>query len=175
MGRRTSAGPFFIWGNEGLATENTESGTDEDTFVYCSPERCGYGDAMEGSSPGGLLYENETFLVRGAAFHVYRAMGPGFLEAVYQECLELELSRRGVPFEAAKALSLTYRGHPLRQTYVADLICYRRIIVELKAVRSIAPEHRAQTINYLRATGVKLGLLINFGSPQRAEIERFVL
>ena len=130
---------------------------------------------MDGSSPSGLLYENEAFQIRGAAFEVYRAMGAGFLEAVYQECLELEFSRRGVPFETLKPLNLTYRGEALRQTYVADLVCYGRIVVELKATRSIAPEHRAQTISYLRATGMKLGLLINFGAPRRVEIERFVL
>ena len=86
-------------------------------------------------------------------------MGAGFLEAVYQECLELEFARRGVPFETLKPLSLSYRGEALRQTYVADLVCYGRIVVELKATRSIAPEHRAQTINYLGATGLKLALL----------------
>jgi GxxExxY protein len=130
---------------------------------------------MDGSSTDRLLYENEAFQIRGAAFEVYRAMGAGFLEAVYQECLELEFSRRSVPFETLKPLSLAYRGQPLRQTYVADLVCYGRIVVELKATRSIAPEHRAQTINYLRATGMKLGLLINFGAARRVEIERFVL
>jgi GxxExxY protein len=130
---------------------------------------------MDGSSTDSFLYENEAFQIRGAAFEVYRAMGAGFLEAVYQECLELEFSRRSVPFETLKPLSLAYRDQPLRQTYVADLVCYGRIVVELKATRSIAPEHRAQTINYLRATGMKLGLLINFGAARRAEIERFVL
>jgi GxxExxY protein len=102
-------------------------------------------------------------------------MGAGFLEAVYQECLEVEFIRRNVPFEMRKPLSLTYLGQPLRQIYVADFICYDRIIVELKATRAIAPEHRAQTINYLRATGMKLGLLINFGAAPRVEIERFAL
>jgi len=122
-----------------------------------------------------LLYQNEAFQIRGAAFEVYRAMGAGFLEAVYRECLEVEFAHRGVPFQAGKPLSLTYRDHPLTQTYIADLVCYDRIIIELKAVRTIAPEHRAQTINYLRATGMKLGLLINFGSSPRVEIERLVL
>jgi GxxExxY protein len=122
-----------------------------------------------------LLYENDAFQIRGAIFEVYRAMGAGFLEAVYQECLEVEFSRRGVAFEACKPLGLIYRGQPLRQTYVADFICYDRIIVELKAARAIAPEHRAQTINYLRATGMKLGLLVNFGSAPRVEIERFAV
>jgi GxxExxY protein len=102
-------------------------------------------------------------------------MGAGFLEAVYQEGLEVEFAGRGVPFETRRPLGLTYRGQRLRQTYVADFVCYDRIIVELKAVRVIAPEHRAQTVNYLRMTDMKLGLLINFGSTPRVEIERFIL
>ncbi len=130
---------------------------------------------MDGTHTDGLLYENEAFQIRGAAFEVYRAMGAGFLEAVYQECLEVEFAGRGVPFETRRPLGLTYRGQRLRQTYVADFVCYDRIIVELKAVRVIAPEHRAQTVNYLRVTDMKLGLLINFGSTPRVEIERFIL
>ena len=130
---------------------------------------------MHSAHTDGLLYQNEAFQIRGAAFEVYRAMGAGFLEAVYQECLEVEFSRRGVSFQARRPLGLTYRGEPLRQTYVADFVCYDRIIVELKSVRTIAPEHRAQTIKYLRVTDMKLGLLINFGSAPRVEIERFIL
>jgi GxxExxY protein len=130
---------------------------------------------MDGPHTGGLLFENEAFQVRGAVFEVYRAMGAGFLEAVYQECLEVEFARRGVPFEAKKPLRLAYRGETLRQTYSADFVCYDRIIVELKAVRAIAPEHRAQTVNYLRVTGMRLGQLINFGSTPQVEIERFIL
>lgn len=120
-----------------------------------------------------LLYEEETFQIRGAVFEVYRAMGAGFLEAVYRECLEIEFTRRGIPFETNRALNVSYQGQPLRQGYVADLVCFDRIIVELKATRTIAPEHRAQTINYLRATGMRLGLLVNFGAAPRVEIERF--
>ncbi|HZZ70263.1 MAG TPA: GxxExxY protein [Phenylobacterium sp.] len=123
----------------------------------------------------GLLYENEAFQIRGAAFEVYRAMGAGFLEAVYQECLEIEFVRRGVPFGARRPLAVNYKGQVLQQAYVADFVCHDRIVVELKSVRAIAPEHRAQTINYLRATDMKLALLINFGSTPRVEIERFVL
>jgi len=123
----------------------------------------------------GLLYENEAFQIRGAAFEVDRAMGAGFLEAAYQECLEVEFARRGVPFAAHRPLGLTYQGQLLRQAYVADFVCYGRIIVELKSVRIIAPEHRAQTVNYLRVTDMKLGLLINFGASPKIEMERFVL
>lgn len=129
---------------------------------------------MDDTSGATLLYEKEAFLIRGAVFDVYRAMGAGFLEAVYHECLEIELGRRGVPFETRKPLTLSYRGQPLRQTYVVDLICHGRIIVELKAVRAISSEHRAQTLNYLRATGLRLGLLVNFGATPKAEIERLL-
>jgi GxxExxY protein len=122
-----------------------------------------------------LLYREDAFRIRGAVFDVYRAMGAGFLEAVYQECLVVEFTARGIAFEAGKALTLQYKGHPLKQAYVADFVCNGRIIVELKAVRTIAPEHRAQIINYLRATDMKLGLLVNFGASPRAEIERFAL
>jgi GxxExxY protein len=124
---------------------------------------------------GNLLYESEAFRIRGAAFQVYRAMGAGFLEAVYQECLAIEFAARGIPFEASKPLALRYSDHLLKQTYVTDFICFGKIIIELKAVRTIAPEHRAQVINYLRATDMKLGLLINFGASPRSEIERFAL
>lgn len=123
------------------------------------------------SGTGKLLYEEEAFRVRGAIFDVHRAMGAGFLEAVYQECLAIELAKRCIPFEASKGLSLVYRGQRLRQTYVADFVCFDRIIIELKAVRVIAPEHRAQIMNYLRATNMKLGLLVNFGAAPKVEVE----
>lgn len=122
-----------------------------------------------------LLFKEETFRIRGALFQVYRVMGAGFLEAVYQECLAREFDRRGIPFEVSKALALTYMGEPLRQTYVADFVCFGAIILELKAVRTLAPEHRAQTINYLRASNMRLGLLVNFGATPLMEIERFAL
>ena len=122
-----------------------------------------------------LLYAEDAFRLRGAIFHVYRAMGAGFLEAVYQECLEIELARRGIPFMARQPLALTYEGALLKQSYVADLVCFDRIVIELKATRAIAAEHRAQLINYLRATGMKLGLLVNFGAAPGVEIERFAL
>jgi GxxExxY protein len=121
---------------------------------------------------GPLLFEDETFQIRGALFHVYRAMGTGFLEAVYQECLGIEFGKRGIPFVAQAPLHLRYEGQLLRHTYQADFVCFDQIVVELKAVRAIAPEHRAQLINYLRATGLQVGLLVNFGQPSGIEIER---
>ena len=122
-----------------------------------------------------FLLRDETYRIRGAIFEVYRAMGAGFLEAVYQECLGISLARHGIPFEPLKALRLSYFGQQLRQSYVADFVCFGQIIVELKALRAIAPEHRAQVVNYLRASEMKLGLLVNFGASPRVEIERFAL
>jgi len=124
---------------------------------------------------GKLLLESESYVVRGAVFEVYREMGCGFLEAVYQECMEKELTKQGIPFEAQKSLQLFYKGEPLEQVYKPDLVCHGKIIIELKAVKAIAPEHRAQLLNYLKATGIKVGLLVNFGAYPKATIERLVL
>jgi GxxExxY protein len=122
-----------------------------------------------------LLLEEETFAMRGAVFEVYREMGSGFLEQVYQECLEKELASRGIPFVSQPELLLNYKGMPLRQTYKPDLICFEQIIVELKAVKAIAPEHKAQVLNYLKATNLRLGLLVNFRSHPKVQIERLIL
>ena len=122
-----------------------------------------------------LLYADEVFRIQGGVFEVYRTMGAGFLEGVYQECLGLEFTTRRIPHQALRSLKLEYKGQPLRQTFTPDFICFDAIVIELKAVRAIAPEHRAQTVNYLRATGFRLGLLINFGATPRVQIERFAL
>lgn len=119
-----------------------------------------------------VLYPDECYAIQGAVFDVYREMGCGFLEAVYQECLEREFRLRQLPFEAQKELVLSYKGEQLAQTYKPDFICYGKIIVELKAVKEIAPEHKAQLLNYLKATGMELGLLVNFGAYPKAEIIR---
>ncbi|MCK4665474.1 GxxExxY protein [Candidatus Dependentiae bacterium] len=121
-----------------------------------------------------IFYKEESYKIQGAIFEVYREMGCGFLESVYQECLDLELRNRNIPFSAQKDVKLTYKGELLQQNYKPDFICYDRIIVEIKAVKAIAPEHQAQLINYLKATGLKLGLLVNFGSYPKAKIERFI-
>ncbi len=113
--------------------------------------------------------------MRGAIFEVYREMGCGFLEAVYQECLEKELSKTGVPFVAQQELVLHYKGAVLTQVYKPDLVCFGKIVVELKAVKELCNEHRTQVHNYLKATGHELGLLVNFGHYPKAEIERIVL
>ena len=134
-----------------------------------------YASIMADGPAEHFLFKDEAFRLRGAVFHVYRSMGPGFLEAVYQECLAIEFGRRSIPFEQQKMLALAYEGQPLRQTYAADFVCFGGIIIEIKAARAIAPEHRAQLLNYLRATGMTLGLLVNFGASPRVEIERFAL
>ena len=122
-----------------------------------------------------ILYREECYAIQGAVFEVYREMGSGFLEAVYQECLERELSSAGIPFKSQVELSLSYKGEPLRQTYTPDLVCYDKIILELKAVKETTAEHRAQVFNYLKASGLRLGLLINFSHYPKASVERIVL
>ena len=121
-----------------------------------------------------LKFEEESYRIRGAVFEVYREMGCGFLEAVYQECLEREFAKNGIPFVAKQELVLQYKGDRLTQTYKPDFICYERIIVELKALKDLGNEHRAQVHNYLKATGLELGLLVNFGHYPKADIERIV-
>jgi GxxExxY protein len=132
-------------------------------------------DHDEGGDCRQLLFEEETFRVRAAVFEVSRVLGTGYLEAVYQEALALEFEARSIPFAASPSLAIAYKGRLLAQTYRPDFVCFERIIVELKAVREIAPEHRAQTLNYLKATGFKVGLLVNFGSSPKAHVERLVL
>jgi len=122
-----------------------------------------------------LLFEEETYAIRGSVFEVYREMGCGFLECVYQECLERELVNRAISFAAQKELKLTYKGELLKQTYKPDLICFDCIIVELKALSATTGEHKAQVLNYLKATKIRLGLLVNFGCYPKASVERVVL
>ena len=125
--------------------------------------------------PTKIIYRDEVFAIQGAVFEVCREMGCGFLEAVYQECLQKELTLRGIPFESQKDLQLSYKGVRLDQAYKPDFLCYGKIIVELKAVKEIAAEHRAQVFNYLKAAGTRLGLLVNFGHYPRATVERIIL
>jgi len=122
-----------------------------------------------------ILYQEECYAIQGAVFEVYREMGCGFLEAVYQECMERELTSRNIPFIAQQQLKLVYKSEPLKQVYVPDMICYEKIIVELKAVKVIAPEHKAQTFNYLKASNLRLGLIVNYGHYPKVEIERIIL
>jgi GxxExxY protein len=123
----------------------------------------------------GILFRDETYQIQGAIFEVSREMGIGFLEAVYQECLEVEFAAREIPFIARAPLSISYKGAALAQTYVPDFICYGSIVVELKVAAETSPAHRAQVANYLKATGLRLGLLVNFGCAPKARVDRVVL
>ena len=122
-----------------------------------------------------LLFRDKCFEIQGAVFEVYREMGCGFLEAVYQECLSKELAHRGIPYVAQQELGIAYKGEPLRLSYIPDFVCYGNIIVELKAIAQTTGEHKAQVLNYLKATGMRLGLLVNFGCHPKATVERIVL
>jgi len=122
-----------------------------------------------------ILYPEESYALVGACFNVYNEKGSGFLEPVYQECLEIEVEYQGIPFEAQREVILHYRDRELKQRYKPDLICYGKIIIEAKAVAHLLPEHRAQLLNYLHATGLKLGILANFGHHPKLEYERIIL
>ena len=122
-----------------------------------------------------IVYSQESYKIIGAAFNVYNTLGHGFLEAVYQECLELEFKKQGIPYEREKEIKIYYDGQELKQTYRADFVCYDKIIVELKAVSELDEAHHAQVYNYLHATNMKLGILLNFGSSDGLEKDRIVL
>lgn len=111
-----------------------------------------------------LLFAKEVFDIIGAAMEVHRTLGHGFLEPVYQESLAIEFKNRNIPFEREKRLKINYKGHELNQYYKADFVCHDKIIVELKALSELCSEHDAQILNYLKATGLRLGILINFGT-----------
>ena len=111
-----------------------------------------------------FLYQSETYKIIGAAMEVHNELGCGFLEAVYQEALELEFQYRKIPHQREAKLEVYYKKQLLKKYYEADFICYNNIIVELKALSALTTEHESQLLNYLKATGLKVGLLINFGN-----------
>ena len=121
-----------------------------------------------------LIYETESYDIRGAIFEVYSILGSGYLEEVYQNALEEEFTLRGIPFEAKKKIDVIYKGRNCGNYYSPDFICYEKIIVEIKAVESIHEKHKAQLMNYLKATGYKVGFLVNFGSYPKVSIYRVV-
>lgn len=109
--------------------------------------------------------KDDTYNIIGAAMKVHNVLGHGFLEEVYQEALAIEFNEQNIPFEKEKILHIYYRDIRLSKYYKADFLCYGDIIVELKPTKEIANEHKAQTLNYLKATGYHIALLINFGAP----------
>ena len=121
-----------------------------------------------------LLYKAEVFEITGAAIEVHKELGPGFLEAVYQEAIHIEMAQRKIPFDSQKSLRIRYKDQILKKEYVADFICYGKIIAELKALDELTGREEAQSLNYLKATGFRVGLLINFGSIGKLEWKRYI-
>lgn len=121
-----------------------------------------------------IIYEEESYAIRGAIFEVYSVLGSGYLEEVYQNALEKELEIQGISFEAKKRISITYKGRDCGNYYSPDFICYDKIIVEIKAVEEVHQKHKAQLMNYLKVTGYRLGFLVNFGAYPKVTISRVV-
>ncbi len=122
-----------------------------------------------------LLFKNEVYAIVGAAMEVHTVLGPGFLEAVYHEAMEIEASLRGLPFVSHKKLTIRYKDRELEKAYEADMVFYEQVIVELKALDRLTSREDAQILNYLKATGLRVGVLINFGSHGRLEWKRLIL
>ena len=121
-----------------------------------------------------LLYKEEVYQIVGAAIDVHRELGPGFLEAVYQEAIEIELKSRLIPFSSQRLLDIFYKGIRLNKEYLADLLCFDKIVVELKALDRLSRKEESQILNYLKAANIRVGLLIHFGSVGKLEWKRFV-
>ncbi len=122
-----------------------------------------------------LIFKDEVYAIVGAAMDVYNNLGPGFLEAVYQEAMEIETAARKIPTLPEQKLYIEYKGAPLKKFYEADFICYEKIIVEIKALDKLTSREEAQVLNYLKATGMPVGILINFGAHNDLEWKRMVL
>lgn len=121
-----------------------------------------------------LLFKEESYQIMAACFEVYNEMGYGFLEPVYQECLTCELNSKQIPNLPQRPLAIYYKDTQLSRVYEPDFLCFDRIIVELKAVSELHNRHRAQVLNYLKASRFRLGLLVNFGSHPKVQWERLV-
>lgn len=112
------------------------------------------------------LYKDEVFKIIGAAYETQKTLGPGFLAAVYQEAFEYELAAQEVPFVSRQNLQIHYKNSVLKNTYTADLVAYDKIIIQIKAMESLTLKEEAELMNCLRATGIRLGLLLNFGTKK---------
>jgi len=122
-----------------------------------------------------IIYPDESFQIMKACFEVYKSIGCGFTEAIYQECLQIEFEYLKIPYREKPELTLVYRQKTLLHHFIPDYVYFEKIIIELKAITNITDEHRSQILNYLNATGMKLGILVNFGHYSKLEYERFVL
>lgn len=114
----------------------------------------------------GLIFKDEVYAIVGAAMEVSNELGTGFLEAVYQEALTIELGERQIPSRAQVPIGISYKGRRLVKEYIPDFICYQQVIVEIKAIKQLSSIEDAQLLNYLKATGMPVGVLLNFGSPK---------
>jgi len=121
-----------------------------------------------------LIYKEESYKIIGACIEVHNELGSGFLEPIYQEALEVELTNQNIPFQREAPLPVKYKGLVLNKSYIADFILYDKIVLELKALDALSSVHESQVLNYLKATGFKLGLLVNFGQP-KLQYKRLVL
>jgi GxxExxY protein len=121
-----------------------------------------------------ILYFSEVRKIVGCAFRVYNSLGSGFLEAVYRDALMIEFRDEDIPAEMEKHLDVYYKGEKLLSTYKTDIICYGQIILELKAIAKLTDADSAQLLHYLKATGIKAGILFNFGKRGKLEWKRFV-
>jgi len=121
-----------------------------------------------------LLFKDEVYAIIGAAMEVYNELKPGFLEAVYQEALEIELAERGIPFTSQPDLKIQYKGHILKKSYMSDFLAYEQILIELKALEKLTSREEAQLLNQIKAARLKLGLLINFGHPDKLDWKRII-
>ena len=121
-----------------------------------------------------LLCKEECYKIVGACMAVHRELGHGFLESVYQEALAIEFQKQGIPFQREKEIGIIYKGVTLSKTYKADFICHNQIIIELIALGGLTNNHVAQILNYLKATSLRVGLLVNFGAPS-LEHHKYVL
>lgn len=123
----------------------------------------------------GLIYKKEVYEIIGAAIEVHSQLGFGFLEKIYEEALLIEFKERNIPFQNQVSFLVTYKGNSLKKSFYVDLIAFGKIIIELKAIKQISNNEKAQLINYLRVTGCKLGLIINFGSTGKLEWQRIIV
>jgi GxxExxY protein len=133
---------------------------------------------MDAKRTGGemteLLHKDEVYAIVGAAMEVYNDLGPGFLEGVYQEAMEIELAARNIPFNAHHQIIISYKGPPLKKYYVVDLVCNERVLVEIKALDALTSREKCQLINHLKATRIQVGVLINFGHHPSLQWKRMV-
>jgi GxxExxY protein len=122
-----------------------------------------------------LLYKNEVYAIIGAAMEVYNQLGPGFGEAIYQDAMEIEVEMRKIPNHPQQDIFVFYKGQKLKNFFKPDFICYDKIVVELKALDRLTSREESQVLNYLKATGLPVGLLINFGGARDLEWKRMIL